>query len=185
MCVTRNDLRNLNYIQTGDSCVLASYGVAGYAFLKKNVLDYFMGYCNHYSILCDRNSAENKYNDHFKCFLDSNNISGYQLIKDLHESSDVQIFKESRNHFTLTFISENRKELLKQNIERNINSLLIMFINNNNGFNLVNSMHSITIGYDSLGYFMYDTNNGLVLNDVENIFEYCDLGHTFLVEVLC
>ena len=184
MCFSRNDFKSLSFRQSENSCVLGSYAVAAYPFLKKNIIDFFVGYCSHFSIRCNPEKSEEMYNNHFHQYLNDNNISGYQLIKNLHESSHIQIFCECRDKFTLNFINENRIEILKLQKEQHKSSMLLLFINNNNGFNFVNSMHSVTIGYDSLGYYMYDTTQGLVSNNVNRIFDECNVGHTFLIEGL-
>src|SRR5207249_11566064 len=92
-------LSDLKFQQHGDSCVLASYGVAAYPFTETPVQDYFCDYCRHFA-LPDHN-PEQECVWHFDRLQDDRAASGYKIICDLHEASEQPSFLNCRRKFSL------------------------------------------------------------------------------------
>lgn len=162
--------------------VLASYAVAAYPFTKRNILDYFEDYCRHYKIHATTTDSESQYLKDFKIRYAKPGMNGYKVIKDLHDNSTEISFKNARNKFDLQNVdnAENKIDYLENELKSEQGILVNVFINQSSLPNLA-SKHSITIGYDSLGFYIYDVNKGRALRGITSICEIGRIGSTFII----
>lgn len=182
MIIKRSDFNDLNFTQTENSCVLASYGVCAYPFLHRDIEEYFQGYCEHFGLGHLNKTHEKLYDEHFHAYYRQQRISEYSIIECLHNTSQVQIFKDCRTKIRLRRINENWFEELKTKVDEGERVMLMFFVNECCNLKV---MHSVAIGYDD-HYFMFDTNpnQGLRELDIDGFSNRCILGETFLIEEL-
>jgi hypothetical protein len=146
---------NTNFVQTGGSCVLASYAIAASYFTGQPVPTYFEGYCQHFKLPYTNSlDAERKYATHFDHEWRKRSCRGYEVILDLHSNSTVKCFSEARTRFDGIFYldsSAHRQEL------ENLLACKEAFLNIT--FEVAEgSYHSITVVNSANGLLARDTN---------------------------
>lgn len=106
------------FIQTVNSCVLASYAIAANYFTKVEILEYFKAYCCHYNIteidsnpyirngikISAHNHYEVLYDSHFHNEYNRRRKAGLKIIEELHKESIQSAFVEARNSFDVKHI---------------------------------------------------------------------------------
>ncbi len=177
---SREAFKDLDYVQTGNSCVLASYAAAAYPFTRKDIYDYFEDYCRHFKIAVSGSDAESKYCEHFHKEYTRREVSGYQIIKELHSSSKAASFIKARESFELEDFNNAAKRIdeLNRILKREEDNLVNVFIGKSD--HAAFEMHSITIGYDDDGFYFYDVNFGDVQNLIMPLEECGEIGSTFV-----
>jgi len=166
---------NINYKQTGNYCVLASYATSSTPFLfpKVEVIDFFLAFCKHYNIVADKSNAEELYLAKFIEEYSKPGKNGYQVINELHNSSPHELFVRCRCTFSLSpketskEIAEIENELIKNEC------CLMLFIGGK-------KMHSVTVYYDN-GFWIYDVNEGKSVS-IDRITSLGELGQSFLIK---
>ncbi|RJP28479.1 MAG: hypothetical protein C4527_11920 [Candidatus Omnitrophota bacterium] len=58
------------FSQTGYSCVLASYGIVGNYFTGQEIADFFVAYCEHFSLQFPAGAAGEAYDKHFHTYIE-------------------------------------------------------------------------------------------------------------------
>jgi len=166
----------VNYIQKTPACVLGSYAVAAYSFVKFPILNFFIAYCKHHGI--DDADPEKSYACHFHKAWNTLRVGGYSLIYNLHLSSTHDIFSNCRQVFSLQMIEDVTAEKadLEGFLQQNKQAMATVFINNLG--------HSITIGYDNDGFYKYDLNVGHVERNFQTISDLGILGNGFKLQGL-
>lgn len=92
------------FIQTGHSCVLASYGIALNYFTSMPVAASFEDYCLHFGLpFATWEEAEQKYAEHFDKEWNKRKCKGYEVILDLHNNSNAPAFVAARGQFNSSF----------------------------------------------------------------------------------
>ena len=176
--ITRKSFSNLNFIQKYDSCVLASYGVAAFPFVNRNITEFFKAYCKHYGVPITTQDGELEYNQDFHTRDEQKNKGGYWVIKNLHDTSSQNIFIDCKKAFSLAKVNASKMHLIDGFISKN-DRLLNIFIHECYGLPI---NHSVTIGLDEDGYYMYDVNKGLITEGIEKLFDCCKMGDTHLIQ---
>ncbi len=160
------------------TCVLASFAIAAYPFVKKNVIEYFDAYCKHYNLDVFLKCKQCVYDKHFQKYIkdiiacEQGLGAGYSLIWKLYHKSQNEIFQACRDAFSLDKI-ENQNT-----IEGKINylgdklkngSTAILFINiANREFSKkygLRDSHSIALAYSTENKFFYRDPNYKIAQD--------------------
>lgn len=137
----------VTFTQSTDSCVLASYAIAGNYYTDIKIRTFFDGYCNHYSItkpfdfhkylfgpvkITAKRISELAYDSHFHEECKNSGVSGLEFIKELQDRSDHEPFPQSRRSFALSYHSEEMLRLSFSGKHANLkhtDSLLIAAFN--------------------------------------------------------
>jgi len=142
-----------NFVQTGGSCVLASYAIVANYFTGRPVGDYFKGYCSHFKIFYSSAvDAERKYSVHFDGEFRRRKCNGCEVILDLHSNSLEKCFVEARQIFDARFYlkpSEHIGEL--EQILKTRDALM------NVGYPVMDDVHSVTVLYDGSRFLIRNT----------------------------
>ena len=110
---------NRDFVQTGGSCVLASYGVAYNYFTGAPITDCFTAYCNHFGLPHSTwQEAEQKYAAHFDNEWRTRKCKGYEVMLELHNSSSDPVFKAARQQFDSIFYDDCSGQL--SNLEKTL-----------------------------------------------------------------
>jgi len=153
-------LRSLSYKQKYNSCVLASYAVIASIFSNGyDLRDFFIAWCEHFKIegINSDDDAEVEFCRSFQKEYTNRNINGYSIMKEIHETSDVDVFSSCRKLFSLTFQNfDNRDYSLLDAALKSDNSCALIFINKSL-MGITSNMHSISLFYCN-DYYFYDTN---------------------------
>jgi hypothetical protein len=145
---------NAGFIQNGGSCVLASYAVVASYFTGKPISSYFEGYCRHFGLAFkDAADAEQKYAAHFDSEWRKRNCRGYEVILDLHSTSNEKCFVEARQIFDGRFYLDSSERI--DELER-VLSTQEAFLNIT--YEPGRDYHSITIMNDGTHFQARDTN---------------------------
>ena len=145
---------NAAFVQTGGSCVLASYAVVHNYFTSLPIHVCFEAYCRHFDLpFTSWREAEQKYAGHFDNEWRTRNCLGYEVMMDLHSNSSEQEFIEARKHFrsvlykySAPHCNQLEDTLRKQEAILNIT------------FSIGGDCHSITTFAGSESLFKKDTN---------------------------
>jgi hypothetical protein len=154
--VTKVAVTNVNagFIQSGGSCVLASYAVVASYFTGEPITSYFEGYCRHFGLTFkDAAQAEQKYADHFDAEWRKRNCRGYEVILDLHSNSKEKCFVEARQIFEGRFFLDSAAHI--DELERLLNTREAFL---NITYEPGRDYHSITIMNDGTKFMARDTN---------------------------
>jgi hypothetical protein len=144
---------NTNFVQSGGSCVLASYAIVASYFTQLPVSSYFEGYCHHFGIVyTNAVDAERKYSRHFDAEWQKRKCSGYEVILDLHSNATEDCFVMARSHFDAKFYQESSKHLdeLRQALKTREAFLNITF-------RVMDDTHSVTTFFDGPNLMVRDT----------------------------
>ncbi|GAB3282835.1 hypothetical protein GCM10027347_59360 [Larkinella harenae] len=180
----RSRFQQVNYQQTGDFCILASYGVAVSPFTGiDQIILYFKDYCNLFSYL-EREAKE--YNDYLNTkrqspvpfdpvqlpewayiaymgvyFYNLNKMSGYKGIQFLHDNSLTRLFAMAKQKVTIDFLGHivGRESEFEQSLKDNSDNVANICLNYNDKRR---GVHSVTVGYDQQGFYSYDVNVGTI-----------------------
>lgn len=147
-----SDLVEKKFIQSAGSCVLSSYSVINNYFTETKISENFIAYCNHFNIeYLNEIDAEKKYEIHFDNEWKRRSCKGYEVIIDLHNTSEKELFNLARHSFeskfyldTNYYIDEITKTLIVEEALLNVS-----YFSNP-------KYHSITIFYDN-GFLIRDT----------------------------
>ncbi len=146
---------DVDFIQDTGSCVLASYAIVGNYFTRLPVMQFFEDYCKHFdlSFSCWQ-EAEKVYANHFVREYGRRKCEGYQVILDLHNTSQQEAFKTSRKIFSAIFYPDSLS-IVSSLDERlgNEESFLNVTFNVNE-----RACHSVTVFYDKKNLIYRDTN---------------------------
>lgn len=183
MMIVENSFRNLKYKQDGNYCVLASYAIACFPHTQeRDIIKYFIDYNSHFNVPSKHSDAESKYLRHFS--KECNNRAGYEILKDLHENSEASSFKKARRKFNLVkgknYSNNNKASELEEWLIENEDGLALLFVNESN-IDEIASMHSIVVGCDGDGLFVYDVNIGNTSRPLINISDIGVIGDVFMV----
>jgi hypothetical protein len=169
------------YKQLLDTCVLASYAVASFPFVKVPVLDFFVAYCCDHGLSHDH--PERSYDDEFHSWP-----HGYGVIWKLHHESTVALFEKCRRAILLEDLGKASVSEVEERLQACQESTLMLFINKSKrelDLKLA-SMHSIAVGYSSSSkFFYYDTGNGKVFENISSLTELGECGDRFLLSRKC
>lgn len=169
---------SMNYRQRLNTCVLASYAVAGHPFVEIPVLDFFVAYCLHFGL--DEQHPERSYDNDFH-----HRHPGYSVIWNLHHESTVQLFERCRSKFQLIDVRASGQQNVEQRLVSEQSTTLMLFINKSKrGHDLgLASMHSIAVGYSPTDkFFYYDTGLGGFVRGINNLADLGELGDRFLLK---
>jgi hypothetical protein len=166
-------LDNLKFKQRGNACVLASLGVAAYAFTRIPVEDCFADYCKHYGMAVS--DLEVYYAAHFNGEWKRLGVTGYDLIRSLYLTSAQPTFASWRAVFKLKLVGEVATDVAQVEAELKTQSVnaLTVFLNN--------AAHSITFACDQNGLYKYDVNVGQVERLATDLNAVGQLGNGFIV----
>jgi hypothetical protein len=145
---------NQTFLQSGGSCVLASYAVSANYFTRRPIATYFEGYCEHFGLsYTNALEAEQKYADHFDAEWRKRNCRGYEVILDLHQHSKVKCFAEAREIFEGRFYLDSSMHL---------NELETLLKQKEAFLNITyepgRDYHSINVIYNGTNFLSRDTN---------------------------
>lgn len=185
----RTLLSKETYRQRDNYCVLASYGVAMKCFLGGtcDITDFFRGYCEEMQSGCKSSGVSQGLHEELY-LLDfrakTKALSGYNLVERLHRFSEVSPFKDARAVATIEHLCPPRDyDAIEAKLKSQEASLAMVFVNQavpvvagQAMTHLICPNHSITVGYDQLGFYAYDVNPKLIVN-APNIV---DLGQSLL-----
>ena len=130
--------------------------------------------------LTDLNKYEIAYDHFFHREYNSRNISGLNLMKEIHDISNQSSFESSRNLFSLSYIPSVMNDINNVNdcLARE-ESLLIVAFQGERG-----KRHISVVGRDSNGFYMIETRpnttNGAV--GISNIPSLPDVGDALLAK---
>lgn len=161
----RVDSLDKNFTQQCGSCVLASYAIVANYFSGIQIPAIFKAYCEHFN-LYGSTSYEELYALHFDSEWKRRNCKGYEVILDVHNSSQIEVFKNLRSKFSTQFFLDSKPSLkfLEDTLK---NSEAFLNITYFNGFDF----HSVTI-FSVLGcIYLRDTNaKGISQFDINSSF---------------
>lgn len=146
---------DVEFIQNTGSCVLASYAIVGNYFSSLPVTQFFEDYCKHFNLsFSSWQEAEGMYANHFVREYDRRKCEGYQVILDLHNNSQQEVFKISRKIFSATFYPDSLSVVsnLKERLGNEESFLNVTFSVNEK------ACHSVTAFYDKENLMYRDTN---------------------------
>jgi len=160
-----------SFVQSGNSCTLASYAIASYHFTQIPPNRFFEDYCEHFGIAYTGATAELKYAQHFNNEWRRRACKGYQIIEDLHRNSRQSAFAMSREKFEVYFFLDINVGLnsIKTRLQ-NEETLLSV------AFQVPPHVHSCAVGYDDQGWYMIETRPNLVAG-VSRILSIESLGN--------
>jgi len=144
---------NTEFRQSGDSCVLSSYGIVANYFTGRAVTDFFIAYCSHFGLKHDANQkAEQVYSEHFHCESEKRNCKGYELILDLHKNSAEDAFNDCRSTFDARFILDATSEMssFHETLKQSAAFLNLTYVKGN-------GYHSVTIFHNGRTLCLRDT----------------------------
>jgi hypothetical protein len=145
---------NSQFLQSGGSCVLASYAVVANYFTGKPISTYFEGYCRHFGLTyANASEAEEKYATHFDAEWRKRNCRGYEVILDLHSNSTVSCFAEARKVFAGRFYLDSSAHVKELENRLGTNEAFL-----NITYEPGRDYHSITIMNDGNDFVARDTN---------------------------
>lgn len=159
-----------------ETCVLASFAIAAYPFVKIDILEYFKAYCLYRKLkLDDDECPQCEYSKDLKKFerdikskpsngLPENLGGGYCVIWDLYSKSSGDVFERCRKAFSLEVIDLknenddfNRFSRLKDKLMEG--STAMLFVNEPNTVfetkYLLGRSHSIAVAYSVENKFFY------------------------------
>lgn len=171
----------IKYRQTLDTCVLASYGVACFPFTGTPVLDYFTAYCRNYNQ--DATHPERSYENHFHAECRKPGMSGYKILKCLHDGSAEAVFEKARNAVSLEHVDWAQTDAAAIELKlKNPDCLLLLFLNGGTppNFNRL-EWHSIVVGHDGQSLFYFDTGPGAPIKGPSQLKDFGRLGDAFIV----
>ena len=162
---------SLEYKQKSDACVLGSYAIAAYPFVKMPIINFFYGYCKHYGI--SASNPEECYASHFHSEWNLLSVPGYHFIYCIHTTSTQEIFSICRRQFTLQMINDVavEKKEIEAFLKQNDQAMITVFMNNIG--------HSLTIGHDESGFYKYDINIGHVERGFKTLSDLGTTGNGF------
>ena len=149
-----------SFRQKGNSCILASYGIASSHLTQYSVEDFFQDYCKE----IDKESvpsAEEVYDEYFHDEYRTKKVPGYHLIIDLHEKSSQSSFAETRKVFDIEFIQD-----VDANMQRIENSLMNEVALLSGSFPVGTNYHSALFGYFNNSFYYIDTRPAQVPNGI-------------------
>ena len=144
----------LNFLQSCNSCVLASYAVGAYAFTAITPDRFFIDYCEHYKISIPQGTdAEHCYDDHFQKEWKKRGCKGFEIIQELHRSSDKESFVKCGEKFDVEFINsvESEIERLKATLTQKEALVIVAFQVPSDG------VHATIVGFDGNGWYTIET----------------------------
>ena len=163
-----------NFIQHSNSCILASYAIAANYFTGIPISDYFRDYCWHFnlsptdpeirqffsSISYHQDPStldEFMYEFHFHKEYNNRQISGLNLILEIHNVSMANSFDQSRGKIEIESIPKVPADLQRiENILKSDHSLLISAFNS--------GRHIAVFGYADLKWFTIETRSCMVVD---------------------
>lgn len=175
----------LNYQQNGDYCVLASYAVAAFPFTERPIKDYFSAYCSTYKLSL-QGSFEQTYFHDFVNRYSLPGKNGYKVMNEFHNKSNDQCIIDAREKFTTEYIDNGVERIneIGHFLKESIKTIAIMFINKSTTRRL-NSMHSITIGFNGEKYYYYDVNFGRIFflsSTIQSVIDLGEIGNVILLQ---
>ena len=153
-------LEPLNFRQEGDSCVLAGYAVAAYPFTGQSVRGYFSDYCRHFHIR--HTNAERAYAAYFPGEYKRRKITGFELIRALHNGSKQRCFSRCRRKFWVELIKDVKvveNEIVAE-LGASVPNALLVFLNT--------ERHSVVVFVGNGGLSFYQTRAGEVGDGLRN-----------------
>lgn len=142
------------FIQTGNTCVLASYAVAARYFTKIPAEEFFVCYCRYFALpLVNHCDAQAEYDKHFHTYIDKR-MTGYQLVAELHNTSTQDAFITARKISNVEII--NSIKVSSSKIESALKSIDKEALLNLT-YKLPRGTHSITVGYYDSHYVYVNT----------------------------
>ncbi len=120
--------------------------------------------------LTELNKYEIAYDYFFHKEYKSRNISGLNLMKEIHDTSKQKSFESSRNSFSLSYIPDVRNDIANVNdcLDREESLLMVAFQGERGG------RHISVVGYDSNGFYMIETRPNKI-NGAVGISSICSL----------
>jgi hypothetical protein len=163
----------MDFKQKADACVLASFGIAAYAFTRFPIQDYFSDYCKHYGIAAS--DPEVYYAAHFQGEWNRLKVPGYRLIQSLYETSAQPTFSICRSVFAMRMIDDVSGQIdhVEADLLSSTKNVLVAFLNNKG--------HSITVAFDKSGPYNYDVNVGKIERGFTKLADLGVLGNGFLL----
>lgn len=176
------------FVQSTDSCVLGSYGIAANFFTGIAIRKFFDDYCRHYEIsnfnmhkylfgpsqITPEKLSEFAYDSHFHEACKNSGTSGFEFIKKLHDHSGQISFQTSRMIFQLQYYHDQKyqqeREIIQEELEHN-DALLIAAFNKGS--------HIAVFGFHhNKGMFTVETrpSNNPGIHFISSIQEYCAVG---------
>jgi len=141
------------FLQTGNSCVLASYGVANQYFTAQTIPAGFEAYCRHFILpFTNAREAERAYEQHFNRLWQLLRFKGYQIIVNLHQSSSVPLFEIARSRYNAIFFLNSDVNALERRLQAEDALLNVTYEVPGPNF------HSVIAGCSQTGFFVRDTN---------------------------
>jgi len=156
-----------SFVQSVDSCVLASYAIAANYFTGIDIKIYFKAYCLHYGIknfdrfpyllnniqINNENIYELAYNSHFHTEYNRRNIAGLKLIEELHNKSIQHAFLEGRKIIDIEYFANvfNFVDVIDKKLKKDEALLILAFTGERGG------RHIAVFGYDKKGYYNVET----------------------------
>lgn len=154
------------FIQHGNSCILASYAIASNYFTDIPIRKYFEDYCRHFNISIGSNEKqyfrdinyqpenatlhEFLYDSHFHREYRAQNIPGITLLLNIHNTSLQDSFLKTRENLTIELISNVFNELTTiENLLKSEEGLLVSAFNGGS--------HTAVFGFCEENWFTIET----------------------------
>ena len=161
---------NSDFVQSCDSCVLASYGIASSHYTDNDIQNFFNNYCKSKNITPEP-FPEKAYDDHFQELWKNNPISGCEIVLELHQNSNEKSFLSSRDSFNVKLIKSiaNEQDSIANELVDN-DSLLL------GTFDVDTGTHSAIFGFGGDKWFYVETRIGVPKNGIIQIESLGEMG---------
>lgn len=178
--ISRRKFDSITYKQTNDLCIIASYAVAMSAFTGQFEIDnYLSGYNKNFNLL---------YSDFEFGYLKdfhprSMKMAGNKIIQSLHNESLQPVFINSRSKCNVEYILDGKSEAdrVVAALKSDKKVLANIFLNESHHKPVIPNGHSITVGFDTEGMYMYDVNHAKVMTvPFTSINQFGEIGDTLL-----
>ncbi|MCE9614804.1 MAG: hypothetical protein K8T26_11045 [Lentisphaerae bacterium] len=154
--------------QSFGSCVLSSYGIVAHYFTRRPVTDVFHAYCRAFGLNHSTGlQAEQNHAAHFDTEWRNRGCMGYEVILDLHNNSNLPVFKDCRDRFTGRFILDSATVHGHLAVELKSSSALLNLTYEPGG-----DYHSVTIFHNGTELRERNTNS----NTLRNVASLDSLG---------
>ena len=142
-----------SFTQTGGSCVLASYAIAHNYFTRMPIGICFEAYCRHFGLPFSMwQEAEQQYARHFDDEWRRRACKGYEIMRELHNSSPERPFVEARKRFDSIFYDDSAPHV--NDLENRLRTQEAIL---NVTFQAGPGCHSVSVLADSRGFLKKDT----------------------------
>lgn len=157
---------NIRFSQTLESCILMNYSVCVSAFSGAGWQEIFAAFCETYSTHIPSQDNIERYTMAVYSETAKHFQSGYKLLIDFHQRSNSAVIRTFRDLVDIEFIEDVSSNAVSIDAKIMAPELSLLNVSIAPGtLEGQNSAHSWTIGYDSSGVYVYDTNIAAIYKD--------------------